>query len=513
MQLSRVTVRASKLLAAVAAAMIAPAVAAPAHARPEPRLTEVVVAGAHGRSAQAERLVRRLGGHVDRRLRIIDGFTARIPQRALPRLERSRAVRSLSRNSRLHVSSTTDPGADLATATTAFLRIATGAAVLDRDRLAGAGVDVAVVDSGVVPVGNLAEPGALVKGPDFSNERRTAALDGMDTFGHGTHVAGVIAGSDPLTGYEGVAPAARIISIKVAGADGATSLAQVLGAYEWIYRYRRAAGFNIRVLNISLGVDNTGGYGRDPLAWASEQMWKAGVAVVAAAGNNGADSGTLDLPAADPYVIAVGATDGQGTDDPADDTVADYSSRDANRPPDVVAPGTRIVSLRDPGSTLDTEFPAARIGDGYFRGSGTSQAAAVVSGLSARLFGQRPDLTPDQLKLILRRGAVDLGAPAAAQGAGRVDVARSSALAVPTADEARQTAPRAVLDLSKVFAPAPDTGPDDETESGNGTDDVVADDAEWAGRRWSGRRWSGMKWSGMKWSGRRWSSADWDGGS
>jgi serine protease AprX len=506
-----VSVLPSKLLAAGVTGTIALAAAAPAQARPEPRMVAVVVAGAHGHSGKAERLVERLGGDVHRRLRIIGGFTASVPRHALRRLERSGAVRSLSRDSRLHLSGTTDPGADLASATTAFLRTATGAASLDRNQLAGAGVDVAVIDSGVVPVGSLGQPGALLKGPDFSNERRIPELDGMDTFGHGTHVAGVIAGSDPLTGYEGVAPAARVISLKVAGADGATSLAQVLGAYEWIYRHRRAPGFNIRVLNISLGVDNRDGYGSDPLAWASEQMWKAGVAVVAAAGNDGGESGTLDLPAADPYVIAVGATDGQGTDDPADDTVADYSSRDANRPPDVVAPGTRIVSLRVPGSTLDTEFPAARVGDGFFRGSGTSQAAAVVSGLSARLLGQRPDLTPDQLKLILRRGAADLGAPAAAQGAGRVDVAASAALITPSADDARQTAPRAVLDLSKIFAPAPVASPDDETESGSGTDDVVAGNAEWAGRRWSGRRWSGMKWSGMKWSGRRWSSADWDG--
>ena len=105
-----------------------------------------------------------------------------------------------------------------------------------------------------------------------------------------------------------------------------------------------------------------------------------GVAVVAAAGNQADGTGSLDLPAADPFLIAVGATDTQHTDDPADDTVADFSSRDAVRPPDVVAPGTGVISLRVPGSTLDEEFPAARIGDDFFRGSGTSQAAAVVSG-------------------------------------------------------------------------------------------------------------------------------------
>jgi hypothetical protein len=91
-----------------------------------------------------------------------------------------------------------------------------------------------------------------------------------------------------------------------------------------------------------------------------------------------------------------------------------------------------------------------------------------------------------------------------------VDAAASSELATPTADDARQAFTPATLDLSQIFAPRASTGPDDETESGSGTDEVVAGNVEWAGRRWSGRRWSGMKWSGMKWSGRRWSSAEWD---
>ena len=114
-----------------------------------------------------------------------------------------------------------------------------------------------------------------------------------------------------------------------------------------------------------------------------------GIAVVASAGNEGAGAHLLDMPAADPYVIAVGASDTRATPDPADDRVADFSSRSFLRGPDVVAPGTGVVSLRVPGSTLDEEFPGARVGDGFFRGSGTSQAAAVVSGLAARLLAQR----------------------------------------------------------------------------------------------------------------------------
>ena len=247
-------------------------------------------------------------------------------------------------------------------------------------------------------LGGLGRPGALVRGPDFSSEGADRELAGLDTFGHGTHLAGLIAGHDPLNGFQGIAPGARVVSVKVAGADGVTSLAQVLAGMNWVREHRDDPGLNIRVLNLSLGTTDEADYRRDFLAWAAEQLWKDGIAVVASAGNEGAGAHVLDMPAADPYVIAVGATDTGATPDPADDRVADFSSRSALRGPDVVAPGTGVVSLRVPGSTLDEEFPGARVGDGFFRGSGTSQAAAVVSGLAARLLGPaaRADQRPAQ---------------------------------------------------------------------------------------------------------------------
>lgn len=240
----------------------------------------------------------------------------------------------------------------------------------------GTGVDVALVDSGVTPVAGL---GNVVHGPDFSAEARDPDLATLDTFGHGTHLAGIIAGRDPVTGFSGVAPGARLVSVMISGAEGETSLIQVLSALDWVRRNRRANGMDIRVVNLSLGVEDRGGYRRDVLAWAVERLWQEGIAVVAAAGNNGLFARKLDIPAADPFVIAAGASETFATADPADDRVASFSSRSNDRPPDVVAPGTRIVSLRVPGSVLDEEFPAARVGDAFFRGSGTSQAAAVVT--------------------------------------------------------------------------------------------------------------------------------------
>jgi serine protease AprX len=351
----------------------------------------------------------------------------------------------------------------------------------------GRGVDVALVDSGVVPVGGLAQPGRVVYGPDYSSERNDSDLRNLDTFGHGTHLAGLITGRDPVSGFAGVAPGARLVSLKIAGADGETDLARVLGALDWIYRNHDTRGYNIRVVNLSLGVAAED-YRSDVLAWAVERLWNEGVVVVAAAGNNGSDTRMLDMPADDPFVIAAGASDTRNTVDPRDDRVADFSSRGNRwRAPDLVAPGTSVVSLRVPGSTLDTEFAGARVDGRYFRGSGTSQAAAVTSGLVARLLSAKPWLNPDQVKAVLTRSAIDLPDARIADGFGRIDLRGALALPTPDASLVAQRFTPAQLDLDKLRRELADDG----SEMGPG--------AQWNGRRWSGRRWSGRRWSGAKW--------------
>jgi serine protease AprX len=405
--------------------------------------------------------------------------------RGRPKLARTAALGLAAMALLLPASARAQDASDGAAAAS-MQRIAGGAGILP-GAADGTGVDVALIDSGVVPVGGLAEPGRVIHGPDFSDERRSRRLATLDTFGHGTHVAGLIAGRDPVTGFAGVAPGARLVSVKVAGSEGETSLARVLAALEWVHRNRNAGGLNIRIVNLSLGVEDHDGYRRDVLAWAVEQLWRDGIAVVAAAGNNGTYATRLDIPAADPFVIAAGATDTRDTADPADDRVADFSSRSLYRAPDIVAPGTSMVSLRVPGSALDEEYQGARVGTRYFRGSGTSQAAAVVTGLAARLLSAQPELTPDQLKALLIAGAVDLPDPREADGAGRVDLARSLAAPVPSVEAARQGWLPAILDrrsLARALRKGDELGPGH---------------TEWAGRRWSGRRWSGRRWSGASW--------------
>lgn len=493
-QTCALTARAAGVLAG--AVLLGPALSAPASAatqRAPRRLTPVVVVAQPDAARAAEHATRALGGRVERDLQLIHGFTARVPGLALVALRHERSVRSVVRDRAYKLSSTTSaaapdgaggPGSSLDTARAA---IGAGQAVDAGD---GSGVDVAIVDSGVSPVPGLNAPGKVAATVDFSADASDSAQRGLDGFGHGTHLAGIIAGDDPADGFDGIAPGARIVDVKVADHDGSTSLAQLLAGIDWIVRNHDRGGLDIRVMNLAFGASPAGSYRDDPLAFAVEQAWRHGIVVVTAAGNGGAATDGLDSPAYDPYVLAVGAEDTAGTATPADDTVAPFSSAgDGVRNPDVVVPGVDIVSLRVPGGLLDQTFPAARIGDEWFRGSGTSQAAAVASGAVALLLAQRPQLDPDAAKSLLVGGARPLaGAPATVQGAGLVDVGWSLAARAPRNAQQHWLparlggAWRAHAALAAEFAP--DAGP-----------------------RYA--RWSYARWSYARWSYARWSSAGW----
>ncbi len=244
----------------------------------------------------------------------------------------------------------------------------------------GQGVDVALIDSGVAPVQGLTTPGKIVYGPDLSLESQAPNLTNLDTFGHGTFMAGLIAGRDdsltapygdaPASAYRGMAPDARIVSIKVATADGGVDTSQVIAAIDWVVQHRNDNGLNIRVLNLSYGTNSSQWYGVDPLAYAVEQAWDAGIVVVAAAGNSGfqskGSSPALANPAYDKRIIAVGASDSMGTATMADDTVPDFSAAaktGSARAPDFVAPGVHLEGLRVANSWIDTNVDGKAVLD------------------------------------------------------------------------------------------------------------------------------------------------------
>ncbi len=289
------------------------------------------------------------------------------------------------------------------------------------DGFYGQGVDVALIDSGVAPVAGLDQPGKLLYGPDLSNEGGLDNLANLDTYGHGTHLAGIIAGDDGDR-VAGVAPASRIVSVKVAGATGETDIAQVIAGIDWVIEHKDDPGLNIRVLNLSLGVGGLATTAGDPLSAAVERAWDAGIVVVAAAGNRGNDAPGIDSPALSPYVVAVGGTESYDSEGEGDVVASWSSGGNAFRSPDVVAPGRSILSFRVPGSMLDQLHPEAAVGERYFRGSGTSQSAAVVSGFTALLLSADPSMTPDQVKFLYRRFADDLVPDIRLDGEGRIDL-------------------------------------------------------------------------------------------
>ncbi len=433
----------------------------------------------------------------------------------------------------------------------------------------GQGVDVALIDSGVAPVQGLDASGKVLYGPDLSFESQSSAYRNLDTYGHGTFMAGLIAGSDggaganpPADSYQGVAPGARIVSLKVATADGGTDVSQVIAAIDWVVQHRHDPGMNIRVLSLSYGTNSAQAYGVDPLAFAAERAWKAGIVVVASAGNTGYQKSKgapgLADPAYDPYIIGVGGYDTRGTAASSDDVIGAYSASSAVcagrcKNPDFVAVGSHLQGLRVPGSFIDQTHPEGLLGDRYFRGSGTSQAAAVTAGAVALILQKYPTLTPDQVKrFIADNGRKVPGYDSRAQGGGEINLvklaARSPQAHIQKFTDATGTGSleaargsdhltmngMALTGSQDIFGHAFDAAAMATAESGgqSWTDGVwngntwtggpwtgpswtgaAWSDSVWSSNTWDGRSWSGIAWTGTSWSGRSWTGRSWSGGS
>jgi serine protease AprX len=343
----------------------------------------------------------------------------------------------------------------------------------------------------------------------------------------------------------GVAPDTRIVNVKVAASDGSADVSQVIAGIDWVTQHAHDNGLNVRVLNLSYGTDSTQSAALDPLSYAVEQAWRRGIVVVVAAGNDGTTRQELADPAADPYVIAVGAEDPNNTAGAADDLVPTFAQRGtATRHVDVVAPGVHILGLRVPNSYIDQNNAAARVGTRFLRGSGTSQATAVVSGVAALLLQKNPTATPDQIKWLITAKANPFPlAKSLWQGTGLVDVHQS--LGLKPSDAPVQT-----------FTAATGTGT---VEGARGTGHVlmngvalagekdifgrtwnaaawagaVASNTAWSGgtfngtvwtgtgwdqtgvswtpSTWTGTDWTGQSWAGRSWAGRSWAANGWDG--
>ena len=283
----------------------------------------------------------------------------------------------------------------------------------------GTGIGVAVVDSGIAPHTAL-DWRVIARVNLVSWEAPSTG----DPYGHGTHVAGIIGGNTSAAKYVtaafagGSAPGVKLIDVRVLGATGVGYTSDVIAGIDWTVANRTRYG--IRVINLSLGHAVSEPAAIDPLCQAVARAVQAGVVVVASAGNYGVTStgapvlGGITSPGNSPYAITVGSVDTKGTVDRSDDTVAAYSSKGPTRydmavKPDVVAPGTKLVSLEASGSYLSRNYPAWHIaGSGknsYLRLTGTSMSTAVVSGGVALLLDANSYLTPGQVKMALQMGA------------------------------------------------------------------------------------------------------------
>jgi serine protease AprX len=418
-----------------------------------------------------------------------------------------------------------------------------------KDGYTGAGVDVALVDTGVTPVPGL-DDGRVIDGPDLSFDNGDPELRYLDSYGHGTHMAGIIAGRDPIDPactrcdkdnpytdadrYYGVAPDARIVNVKVGATDGAVDVTQVIAGINWVVDHKDDAGLHIRVLNLSFGTDAAQSYLTDPLSYAVQRAWDAGIVVLVASGNDGLAASQVANPATNPDIIAVGAADPNGTLKTDDDSVPAFANHGSfSRSVDVIAPATHVLSLRVPGSTIDLENPSAVVGERFIRGSGTSQATAVVSGVAALLVQKFPDATPDQIKAQLMATGRGIKMPTTVKhmflgqkvegkvlnrfwfGSGIVDAKESAK-------------PRTLKAAEQANAPAIGGGSlgdargstvvllDGEPLTADGADLVLPDptvalDGYWDGNRWTGNRWTGNRWTGNRWTGNRWTGNRWTG--
>jgi serine protease AprX len=307
--------------------------------------------------------------------------------------------------------------------------------LLGSPAISGKGIGVAVVDSGIASHAALA--GKVVYSVNFA----TGVVGTNDEFGHGTHIAGIIAGSaagiSPTSLYKnGVAPGAHLVNVRVLGREGVGYTSDVIAGIQWVVANRTT--YKIRVMNLSLGHPIVAPCVLDPLCLAAERAAAAGLVVVASAGNSGKDAagrpvlGSISTPGNAPGVITVGALNTWNTVSRDDDTVTTYSSRgptryDMGMKPDVVAPGNKIVSLQAAGSYLAATYPALHVaGSGinaYMTMSGTSMSAAMVSGGAALLLEAAPSMSSRQVKVTLQLTASAMpGEGLIAAGTGSVNL-------------------------------------------------------------------------------------------
>jgi serine protease AprX len=454
-----------------------------AQSTPSARVEVIVQLQSKTSPAEGRSLISRFAGRTTGEVELINGLVARMSAGKAYQLAQHDGVRAVSLNARVKKNSLPD----YKLLATSFNESAQAPAAWT-DGATGRGVGVAVIDTGIA--GDLTD--FDTSETDSSSRVITDvatnpyAKNANDTYGHGTHVAGIIAGnganrpdSDPLQGnYAGVAPEANLINVKVDDGKGEATVLDAIYGLQFAVDFK--SDFNIRVVNLSLESSQAQSYKTDPLDAAVESAWLKGIVVVAAAGNRGTSGDAVRYaPGNDPYVISVGGVDDAGTKGITDDVLANWSSRgttqDGFAKPEINAPGARIVSNLAPKSAFSTMCPSCIVDGQYIRAGGTSMAAPVVSGAVANLLSVKPNLTPNQVKAIVMETA-----RATRNGFDEVSVMGMERLDTIPAPANQGLKPNPLVNAS--------TGAIDYTRS------------SWSRSSWSRSSWSRSSWSRSSWS-------------
>jgi serine protease AprX len=462
---------------------------------------------AHGDRATCDALARTYGAVVKKYL-TVDGCVLQLTAGQLAALRQDDTQDHISGN--LRIKSTDDVTAE----TIGADQVWAGSTQLPG--YDGRGVTVAVIDSGIDTT-HYALRGRVLAWKDFTGG------DGIDRFGHGTHVAGII-GAQPIAtpdgkDYRGIAPGVQLVNLRVLDDAGSGDVASVVEAIDWAVANRER--YKIRVINLSLGAPVLQPYRDDPMCEAVERAVRVGIVVVAAAGNNGRNAagqtvlGSIVSPGNSPYALTVGAVDAHGTPQRSDDTVATYSSRgptayDLLIKPDIAAPGSHVASVEAANAYLPRTYPERHVtGSGanaIFQLSGTSMAAAVVSGAASLLLDQRPALRPAQLAAGIELTSTFLtSAGVFGCGAGEINVAASSEIVfgsetrdLPTTEISGESVISSGLRVASIATAA-------------ATGIVTGRSIVWTGIRDASIVWTGTTGNSIVWTGASGNSIVWTG--
>lgn len=486
--------------------------------------TETVIVTSTGLLGAASAVLQ-LGGTVLSQFHLINGVDATISTTLAPVLDALPGI-TVTPDVTVSVQSTTESTGPH-TPSDAFLQ-QTGAGRLAAAGDTGQGTTVAVIDTGIDKLPDFA--GRLVGGVDLTGENNPY----QDSYGHGTFVAGLIAGNGASSSngqYSGEAPGANLVSIKVAGANGRTTLSTLILGLQWAADHQ--SRYSIDVLNLSLGFRPSQSTVTNPLDQAVEAVWNSGIAVVVSAGNTGPFNGTVLSPGDDPLVITVGSLDDMASGSVSGDEMNDFSAVGPTAPdgwakPDLVTSGRSVVSLAAPGSEIYKANPGAVVGQANFVGSGTSFSSAITSGAAALVIADNPGLSPNQLKarLLASTAPGPVGNPFvdghgaldayAAANAGPLNFRQSAGgllqtllgVTVSLLPTGRASTWNTSLWSGLSVDPPPASGPVWNGLAWNGGD---WDTWAWTGRAWNNGWWAGAAWNSTSWAGRAWNDGAWEG--